>query len=101
MDPDPDGPKNIVDPNPDPQHCSKEFYTPGNINCTWRSPRVLSLDFFFFFSLIGSPIIMSVIWNKGKIRSLTNPEAEFKEKHGVWDPLPELTMTSPYVHSRP
>ncbi len=20
--------------------------------------------------------------------------------HGVWDPLPELTVTSPYVHSR-
>jgi hypothetical protein len=27
-------------------------------------------------------------------------EAESKEKHGVWDPLPELTITSPYVHSR-
>ncbi len=27
-------------------------------------------------------------------------EAESKEKHGVWDPMPELTITSPYVHSR-
>jgi hypothetical protein len=29
-------------------------------------------------------------------------ETEFKEKHGVWDPMLELTMTitSPYVHSR-
>jgi hypothetical protein len=27
-------------------------------------------------------------------------EAESKEKHGVWDPMPELTTTSPYVHSR-
>jgi hypothetical protein len=27
-------------------------------------------------------------------------EAESKEKHGVWDPMLELTMTSPYVHSR-
>ncbi len=26
--------------------------------------------------------------------------AESKEKHGVWDPLPELTITSPYVDSR-
>jgi len=25
------------------------------------------------------------------------PEAESKEKHGVWDPMPELTITSPYV----
>ncbi len=29
---------------------------------------------------------------------LVSPEAEFKEKHSVWDPMPELT--SPYVHSR-
>ncbi len=27
-------------------------------------------------------------------------EAESKEKHGVWDPMPELTIASPYVHSR-
>jgi hypothetical protein len=26
--------------------------------------------------------------------------AESKEKHGVWDPIPELTITSPCVHSR-
>jgi hypothetical protein len=28
------------------------------------------------------------------------PEAESKEKHGVWNPMPELTITSPYVRSR-
>jgi hypothetical protein len=27
-------------------------------------------------------------------------EAESKEKHGVWDPMPELTITLPYVHSK-
>jgi hypothetical protein len=27
-------------------------------------------------------------------------EAESKENHGVWDPMPELAITSPYVHSR-
>jgi hypothetical protein len=27
-------------------------------------------------------------------------EAESKKKHGVWDPMPKLTVTSPYVHSR-
>ncbi len=26
-------------------------------------------------------------------------EAESKETHGVWDPMPELTITTPYVHS--
>jgi hypothetical protein len=28
------------------------------------------------------------------------PEAESKEKDGVWDPMPELTITSPNVPSR-
>jgi hypothetical protein len=32
--------------------------------------------------------------------SRNSPEAESKEKHVVWDPMPELTITSPYVHSR-
>jgi hypothetical protein len=27
-------------------------------------------------------------------------EAESKEKNGVWDPMPELSITSPYVHFR-
>jgi hypothetical protein len=27
-------------------------------------------------------------------------EAEYKEKLGVWDRMPELTITLPYVHSR-
>ncbi len=27
-------------------------------------------------------------------------EAESKEKHGVCDPMSELTVTSPYVHSK-
>jgi hypothetical protein len=26
-------------------------------------------------------------------------DAESKEKHGDWDPMPELTITSPYVTS--
>ena len=26
--------------------------------------------------------------------------AESKQKRGVWDPMPELSITSPYVHSR-
>ncbi len=30
----------------------------------------------------------------------STPEAEFKEKHGVRDSMPELTLTLPYVHSR-
>jgi hypothetical protein len=31
---------------------------------------------------------------------VVSPEAEPKEKHGGWDPMPELTVTSPYVHYR-
>jgi hypothetical protein len=30
---------------------------------------------------------------------MTNAKAESKEKHGELDPKPELTITSPYVHS--
>ncbi len=26
-------------------------------------------------------------------------EAESKETHGVWNPMPEFTITSPYTHS--
>ncbi len=29
-----------------------------------------------------------------------DPETVFKEKHGVWDPMPKLTITSPYVDSK-
>jgi hypothetical protein len=28
---------------------------------------------------------------------MDNTETVFKKKHGVWDPMPELTITSPYV----
>jgi hypothetical protein len=33
------------------------------------------------------------------LRLVCYTEAESKEKHRVWDPMPELTITSPYVHS--
>ncbi len=29
-----------------------------------------------------------------------NPETAFKEKHSVWDPMPELAITSSYVDFR-
>jgi hypothetical protein len=29
------------------------------------------------------------------------PDAKSKENHGVLDPMAELTITSPYVHSTP
>ncbi len=34
------------------------------------------------------------------IPMLLTSEAESKDKHGVWDSMPELIITSPYVHSR-
>jgi hypothetical protein len=36
-------------------------------------------------------------FKENKLRQKT--ETIFKEKHGVWDPMPELIMTSPYVNS--
>ncbi len=41
-----------------------------------------------FFTLIGPKAFLSGVFT---------PEAESKEKHGVWDPVPELTIISPYV----
>ncbi len=38
--------------------------------------------------------VYTFFWN------LFYAEAESKEKYGVRDPMPELTITSPYVHSR-
>ncbi len=35
-----------------------------------------------------------------KIRIPGFLEAESKEKHDVWDHIPEMNITSPYVHSR-
>jgi hypothetical protein len=47
---------------------------------------------------------MVQIPTKSKIRSVyrrvASTEAESKEKHGARGPMPELTITSPYVHSR-
>ena len=40
--------------------------------------------------------ILHLINTKSKIYT----EAKSKEKHGVWDPMPELTITSPYVYFR-
>ncbi len=31
---------------------------------------------------------------------LKHAEAESREKQGVWDPMPKLTINSPCVHSR-
>jgi hypothetical protein len=37
----------------------------------------------------------------GSINELEDPpETVFKDKHGVWDPMPELAITSPYADSR-
>jgi hypothetical protein len=35
-----------------------------------------------------------------EILDIEGAEAKSKEKHGVRDPIPELTITSSYVHSR-
>ncbi len=37
---------------------------------------------------------------RGQALLRSSSEAESKEKQGVWDPMPELTIISPYVNSR-
>ncbi len=48
----------------------------------------------------GTTKIFDAILNSWMEQGGTKPEAESKEKPGVWDPMPELTLTSPYVDSR-
>ncbi len=48
-------------------------------------------------TLLASALSILLLSATGILNAKT--EAEFKEKHGVWDPVPELTITLPYVHS--
>ncbi len=43
---------------------------------------------------------LAIIRWRGNHVQQFNPEAESKGKLGVWVPIPELTITSPYAHSR-
>jgi hypothetical protein len=63
--------------------------TPLNLDCTKTTyPK---LDF-----------LRTNCWNVGPLSSLgcKGTEAESNEKRGAWDPMSELTITSPYLHSR-
>jgi hypothetical protein len=63
----------------------------GNIKNRMVAPLLLRGT---ITEVLLSHAMESTIFPRGK------PEAESIEKHGVWDPIPELTITSPYVHSR-
>ncbi len=45
------------------------------------------------------PLIVGLRSIRPWSRSTMTSEAISKEKHGVWDPMPELTITSPFVDS--
>jgi hypothetical protein len=45
-------------------------------------------------------IFLAVYFLRGVKQQTVTAEAESKEKHGVWDPMPGVTITSLYVHSR-
>jgi hypothetical protein len=48
-----------------------------------------------------APVTFSLVSSTPSLFPCVNKytEAEFKEKHGVWDPMPDLTLTSPYDDS--
>jgi hypothetical protein len=48
-------------------------------------------------TLLASTLSILLLSATGLLNAKT--ESEFKEKHGIWDPVPELTITSPYDHS--
>jgi hypothetical protein len=55
---------------------------------------------FFFFSIL--PLSFVTLWFCSIFTDAFHPEAEFKEKHGLWYPMPELTITSPaYLSEAP
>ncbi len=68
--------------NPNGLHFNETFYA-------------LQFAAYFFFQRPKSPGQTCMAAVKGGCS-----EAESKEKHGVWDPMPGFTITSPYVHSR-
>jgi hypothetical protein len=45
-------------------------------------------------------VYRAVLYTKVQLKSINNPEVESKEKHDAWEAMQELTVTSPYVHSR-
>ncbi len=40
--------------------------------------------------------LQEILWAENSM----DTEAVFEEEHGTWDPMPELAITLPYVHSR-
>jgi hypothetical protein len=47
---------------------------------------------------LASALSILLLSARGLLNAKT--EAESIEKHGVWDPMPEMTITPPYDHSR-
>jgi hypothetical protein len=69
-----------------------------------RGLRVLSQQYSCAHHVTWTP---NKLWRSSSIFNMplwkgyeAGPEAESKEKRGVWDPMLELTIISPYVHSR-
>ncbi len=108
---------------------SSQTHECGNWDCFFVSRNSLSGNICFEFSLLFlcseettklthsiqrwgqccyDHLLSTLLWKTQLARAqaqprshlLCGPKAESKEKHGVWDPMPELTITSPYVHSR-
>ncbi len=70
------------------RHSHLQFRTPTEVG-----PKIPA-------SLYVSKKVVSPIYLLSSLWVELNSEAESKEKHGVWDPMQELTITSPYVYSR-
>ncbi len=67
----------------------------ANLTRTFLYENSVSFKYFSLYRRQKKSPLCSII-----TISTCTPEVESKEKHGVWDPMPDLTITSPYVHSR-
>jgi hypothetical protein len=57
-----------------------------------EGPRIIQKLKDVVVQILELPLYISILF------ASTQTEAESKEKHHVWYPMPDLTITSPYVH---
>ncbi len=79
--------------------CALQFHPRFQNNCKWLKVSEISVIWCTENNLIldGYPMCCWFGWLHNFV---SDPADESKAKHGVWDPMPELTITSPYADSR-
>jgi hypothetical protein len=73
---------------------------PLPVTCCWEAdPCTIRPLLLFFLVQSSSPWDYSSLW-KIVVLNFHEYRGRIQRKHGLWDPMPQLTITSLYVHSR-